>query len=336
MGSAASAWLSRYSANEAAQSLLLWYRRQGRRLPWRETRDPYRIWVIETLLQQTRILQAQTYIQRFFEAFPDLETLANASLNQVLAVWQGLGYYQRAYHLHQTAQKLYQGGGWSFLDSPQALENLLALPGIGSYTARAILCFTEKGKYLPVDGNLVRVLARLWKDTTPATQRSAYQAQADTLPDIWKTREVAFALMDLGQLHCLPQRPECLLCPMQRFCWGAEAGLASQLPIRKQKAPRPVQYWHFWLHADGKHVWLEQRPPRGIWGSLWCLPAHPLPKPPKNKPAFKHAFTHFELWGYVERVAEPPSSAQPVPWTRLCEFALPTPIKRLLHSQLPF
>ena len=332
MGSAAKEWSSRFWVSEAAVSALLaWFDKQGRVLPWRETQDPYRIWVIETLLQQTRIVQAEARIARFLAWFPSLEALAQAPIEAVLEIWQGLGYYQRAHNLHRAAQRLHAQGGFEALwTRPDPLQALLDLPGIGPYTARAILTFSEKGAYLPVDGNLVRIFSRFFADPTPATDRAYYQGQADGLPPVWRQRKVAFALMDLATLLCTPRQPKCLLCPLSAFCEGLRQGAVMRFPVRGERSLRPKRYFLFKLHADAKAVWLVQRPNKGLWAGLWCLPMEELPTPAAEKPTFCHTLTHFQLVGYVERLPSPAEGSRPVEWSVLGQYGLPAPIKRLL------
>ncbi|GEM_PF-1052886 len=318
--------------DEALEALLHWYQTQGRKLPWRETNDPYRIWVIETLLQQTQITQAQGRIERFLARFPSLEGLAQADLGAVLEVWQGLGYYQRAHNLHRAAKMLIAMGGWERIQSaPDALRLLTQLPGIGDYTARAILSFAGWGAYLPVDGNLVRVLSRLWG--TMERDRSYYQQRADALPIPWRRREVAFALMDLAQLLCKPRRPKCLLCPLAPHCKALQIGTPEAYPPPGRQRQRPIRYFLLRLYTDREGVALVQRPARGLWGGLWTPPMEELTEPPQTPPTFSHELTHFRLWGYVEKIGAPPPEASLIPWERLPLYGLPAPIFRLLAQE---
>lgn len=329
MGSDANAWSSRLSGNELNQ-LLAWYASQGRKLPWRETYDPYRIWIIETLLQQTRISQAQERIERFLERFPTLESLARSSIDAILELWQGLGYYQRAHNLHKSAQKIARAGGFAAYASREALESL---PGIGPYTARAIWSFSRQGESLPVDGNIVRVLSRYFGDPTPAVQRTYYQAQADALPSPWQQREVAFALMDLAQLLCTPQRPRCLLCPLQRGCEALASGTPESFPPSPARKPKPIRHFILLWFADRNAIWLEKRSPNGLWGGLWCLPLHEVQEPPPRTPSFLHTFTHFQMVAYIEALPEPAPNTEPILWEKLPAYGLPAPIRRLLAHE---
>jgi A/G-specific adenine glycosylase len=337
MGSAVSEWLSRLSENSTpVEALLRWYGQEGRRLPWRDTYDLYQIWITETLLQQTRIAQAQSTLERFFTRFPTLEVLARSPIEEVLAVWQGLGYYQRAHNLHRAARILCERGGLArWIEQGESpLSSLLKLPGVGPYTARAILSFSERGAYLPVDGNLVRVLSRLWADTTPASQRGYYQTLADSLPGEWRRREVAFALMDLGNLRCLPRKPLCLLCPLAPCCTAHREGKPAQYPPRRtQRQDKPIRAFRFWLYATAEAVWLQQQPSKGLWGGLWSPPLEEISLPSSELPDFRHELTHFRLWGYVERKSTLPPLSRPVPWQELGRYGLPAPIRRLLTHE---
>ncbi len=326
MGSGASEWSSKLSGNEV-ELLLSWYASQGRQLPWRETNDPYRIWVTETLLQQTRIRQAEARIHRFLERFPTLQALAESLVEAVLQIWQGLGYYQRAHNLHRAAQQLYQRGGFAAL---KGLADLGRLPGVGPYTARAIWSFSGRGAALPIDGNLVRVLSRYFADETPANQRSRFQAQADALPLYWQRREVAFALMDLAQLVCTPKRPRCLLCPLQQSCNALQLGAPERFPIRSPKSPKPTRYFQLLWYANAEAVWLEQRPSRGLWGGLWSPPLQEVAEPRPQPPDLQHELTHFRLVGYLIPTSEPPLATFPIRWEELSQYQLPAPIRQLL------
>ncbi|MCS7152345.1 MAG: A/G-specific adenine glycosylase [Bacteroidia bacterium] len=312
--------------------LLRWYKAYGRYLPWREGQEPYHIWVIETLLQQTRIAQAQGRIARFFERFPTLEALAEAPIEAVLAVWQGLGYYQRAHNLHRAARQLHWLGGWEAVRaSPDPLKLLESLPGIGPYTARAILSFTGWRGFLPVDGNVLRVLSRLWG--IASNDRALYQEKADALPSSWKKREVAYAFMDLAQLICTPRRPKCLFCPLASECKALHAGTPEAFPPRRLPREKPIRYFLLSLCENSIGVWLERRPLRGLWGGLWSLPIHEVSEQSPRKPDILHELKHFRFVGYIEVQKEPPPATKLIPWSELTSYALPAPILRLLMQE---
>lgn len=310
--------------------LLSWFAQAGRQLPWRETRDPYRVWTAEVILQQTQIAQAEGYLGRFWGAFPTLEALARAPREAVLALWQGLGYYQRAHNLHQAAQVFLDMGGIPLSPWPEALATLQKVPGIGPYTARAILAFAGEAPLLPVDGNLVRVLSRLWGDATPATERKAYQAKADALPPAFTGRAVGFALMDLAQLVCKPRRPTCPACPLRSACQAYQQGQSEAFPVKAARAPRPTRFFRLLVHYTAEAVWLVERPAKGLWGGLWTPPLEELSEPPFRPADLRHEFTHFRMLAFAERLSEPPPHTQPIPWAELHRYGLPAPIRRYL------
>ncbi len=314
---------------ELSEALLKWHDKQGRHLPWRQTDDPYRIWTAEVILQQTQIRQAETYLTRFWAVFPTVEALAWAPIETLLAVWQGLGYYQRAHNLHRAAQRLLE---YMPLEPwEKALPYWESLPGVGAYTARAVLAFAGGAPLLPVDGNVVRILSRLRAESVPAANRRYYQHLADALPPAFKGRSVAFALMDLAQLLCRPQRPSCLLCPLSTHCQASASGHPAHFPPSSPRPERPLRAYKFLLYYTHEAVWLQQRPLRGLWGGLWCLPMLPLAQP-AGTPSLFHDFTHFRLAGYVEATEKPPPATEPVPWKTLAAYGLPAPIRRYLES----
>ncbi|MEN2992425.1 MAG: A/G-specific adenine glycosylase [Bacteroidia bacterium] len=314
------------------EALRAWYDEEGRRFVWRETQDPYRIWIAETFLQQTQIAQVERRLLAFLARYPTLKALVEAEESEVLRLWQGLGYYQRVHNLLRAAQALWQQGGWTRItESTDPLRALLALPGIGPYTARAILSFARWGAYLPVDGNVARILSRLWGDPTPLGQRHYYQKKADALPETWRQPWVAFALMDLARLVCLPRRPRCETCPLRAECQAFHSGKPAQFPAPRPTKPKPIQQWIFLIYATPEAVWLERRPAKGLWGGLWCLPLERPTQPLPNSPVFRHAFSHFQLWGYVKFLSAPLPATNPVAWSELERYALPAPIRRLLQ-----
>ncbi|WP_161622743.1 A/G-specific adenine glycosylase [Cesiribacter andamanensis] len=207
--------------------LLDWYQRNQRDLPWRQTRDPYRIWLSEVILQQTRVQQGLPYYQRFVEKFPTVEALAAATQQEVLRLWQGLGYYSRARNLHACAQQVVAQWGGAF---PQTYHLLLSLPGIGRYTAAAIASFAFKEAVPVVDGNVYRVLARLYADPTDIAKPQAFAhffALAQQLIDPRQPDVFNQALMEFGALHCTPQKPLCLYCPLKEHCQAYALGAAG-------------------------------------------------------------------------------------------------------------
>jgi A/G-specific adenine glycosylase len=220
---------------EFRKSLLGWFRQFQRDLPWRRSKDPYRIWLSEIMLQQTRVAAVIPYYERFLERFPDVVALAEAPQEDVLRLWSGLGYYSRARNLQRAAQQIVATHGGKF---PQTEEQALALPGIGSYTAAAILSIAFDAKHAVLDGNVARVLARLeavrgdlreagrWQ----ALQQSAYERLDPKSPGDWNQ-----AMMELGAILCTPRAPQCLLCPVAKFCRARQLGLTETIPEKRKK-----------------------------------------------------------------------------------------------------
>jgi A/G-specific adenine glycosylase len=217
------------------KSLLHWFRQYQRKLPWRENRDPYRIWISEIMLQQTRVVAVIPYYEKFLQRFPNIAALATAPQEEVLQLWSGLGYYSRARNLQRAAQQIVANHGGKF---PRTREEVLALAGIGEYTASAILSIAFDDTHAVLDGNVARVLARLDAvrgDLREPTRWRALQASADRLlaqesPGDWNQ-----AMMELGATVCMPRSPQCLLCPVAQFCEARKLGIADTLPEKRKK-----------------------------------------------------------------------------------------------------
>ena len=260
------------SPSDVRARLLAWYDANRRDLPWRRTRNPYHILVAEYLLQRTRIASGIPYYKRFLERFPTLTDLASAPLDEVLAVWEGLGFYGRARNLHSAARAIVERHGGEI---PRSLEELSALPGIGPYTAGAVGSIAFGIPVPAVDGNVTRVIARLFRiraDVTSASVRHRVAEIATRLvsPD----RPGAFnqAMMELGATLCTPTSPACLRCPVERLCLARAAGEERELPIRRSSRSAPVVPVVFGLVTAGRRVLLVRRPRGQLLGGLWALP----------------------------------------------------------------
>ena len=258
------------------RALLTWYRRERRDLPWRRTRDPWAIWVSETMLQQTRVETVIPYYERFLTRFPTLETLADAAPDELMQSWAGLGYYTRARNLQAAARKVAREHAGRI---PDQVEALLELPGVGRYTAGALASIAFDRPSPIVDGNVARVLARLLDltldVTSPAGQRLLWSESAALVAGP-SPGDLNQALMELGALVCTPGAPRCPLCPLRRQCRGLAAGVASALPVKAAKAaPREVEAVAALL-SRGARVLAVRRPPRGLLGGLWELPGGEL------------------------------------------------------------
>ena len=217
------------------RQLLEWFRQFQRDLLWRRTKDPYRIWLSEIMLQQTRVAAAIPYYERFLERFPDIEALAAAPEQEVLRLWSGLGYYSRARNLHKAAQKIVAQGNGNF---PETFEDILKLPGIGNYTAAAISSMAFGAEHAVLDGNVARVLARLYAvrgDLRTPRRWQELQETADACLDAKSPGEWNQAMMELDATLCTPNAPQCLLCPVNEFCKGRKLGIAELLPEKRKK-----------------------------------------------------------------------------------------------------
>ena len=293
-----------------ARRLIEWYRRTRRDLPWRRTSDPYRIWVSEIMLQQTRAQAVIPYYERFLERFPTVETLAAAPMDEVLALWSGLGYYSRARNLRQAAQAIVEAGGF-----PREHEAMRALPGIGDYTAAAVASIAFGLPHAVLDGNVLRVVARMENDAAdiaaPRT-RERFREIAQGWLDRRNAGEFNQALMELGATVCLPKNPQCEACPMERLCRGRAAGTAAQLPVKLRKQ-QPVRLESVLLVVrDGRKILLRRREASASrMPGFWELPEPehaPRARVGKSYGTFRHTITHhhytFEVRAATWRAAD--------------------------------
>jgi len=258
---------------EALRSALAgWYRQHRRDLPWRRTEDPYAIWVAEVMLQQTRVETALRYYPRFLERFPTVEALARADAQEVLALWEGLGYYRRALHLHQGARQVVERFGGRV---PDRMEDLLSLPGVGRSTAGAILSIAYRRPHPVLDGNVRRVLVRLLGPALPEGRdgERALWACAGALVDPQDPGTHNQAMMEVGATVCLPFRPRCGACPLAFACRSRGARMPGE-PVGATP-PQPERRFLAFLLTDGGQVLLVRRPPGGLLGGLWDLPTCP-------------------------------------------------------------
>jgi len=265
---------------EFTNSLLLWYLENQRDLPWRQTRDPYCIWLSEIMLQQTRVAQATPYYLRFLEAFPSVVDLAEASEEQVLKLWQGLGYYSRARNLHYTAKQVaydYQG------QFPKSYHELLKLKGIGAYTAAAIASIAFDEPVAVVDGNVYRVLARFFgieTDIAATAAQKEFSALANTLLDPKRPAQFNQALMEFGAMQCTPKNPHCHQCPLQWSCVAYRDQKVNELPVKTKITKITNRYFHYLVFEDPQRkILLEKRTEKGIWHNLYQFPLIETPSP---------------------------------------------------------
>ncbi|MDE3010009.1 MAG: A/G-specific adenine glycosylase [Pseudomonadota bacterium] len=344
------------AAPDFSSRLIAWQGRHGRHdLPWQGSREPYRIWVSEIMLQQTQVAAVIPYYQRFMARFPDVATLAAATLDEVLAHWSGLGYYARARHLHATACQVMAVHAGRFPDRSELLQEL---PGIGRSTAAAIAAFARGERAAILDGNVRRVLARHFAiegfPGAPKVQAAMWQLAESLLPDT-DIEAYTQGLMDLGATVCTRARPRCSACPLAASCSARASDAVARYPAPRPAHARPERRVMLWLlrsrAADGGlRCLLERRPPAGVWGGLWSLPEH-LPDglrvdaiPAGPALHLTHGFTHFVLHITAEQrhvVADPAPAGHGVRehgdlrWCRqaqLAEFGLPAPIRLLLDT----
>ncbi len=262
-----------FAPAEMADQLLTWYGRSGRDLPWRNTSDPYRIWLSEIMLQQTGVATVIPYYLRFLDRFPTVEALAKADIDEVINLWAGLGYYSRARNLHAAAGVIVERHGGNF---PGDLDELMALPGVGRSTAGAILSIAFDRKAPILDGNVRRVLIRLYAITepprSPAVERLLWQ-RAEELTPADRPHDYAQAIMDLGATVCMPRRPDCLACPLAEICRARALGLADQLPLQQEKKKVPlVRQVALLLEMKGRFL-VARRPLNGMLGGLREFPS---------------------------------------------------------------
>src|SRR5256886_2081789 len=269
-------------------NLLAWFRHFQRDLPWRRTRDPYRVWLSEVMLQQTRVTAVVPYYERFLERFPNLHALAAAPEQEVLRLWSGLGYYRRARNLQKAAQQIVAEHGGEF---PARLEDVLALPGIGNYTAPGILSIAFEKKHAVLDGNVARVLARLGAVRGDLRARGRWQELqecADAYLDPKSPGEWNQAMMELGATLCAPKSPQCLICPVAQFCEGRKLGIAEVLPEKRKKRATVEIHLAAAVFADQRGQTLLLPPPEKRKGetpsdhvptlvsNLWHFPTIPV------------------------------------------------------------
>jgi A/G-specific adenine glycosylase len=265
-------------AGPIAEALLAHYDANARQLPWRGSCDPYRIWISEIMLQQTRVETVRERYGRFLARFPGVTALAAASTQEVCEEWAGLGYYARARNLHCAARMIVDRHGGRF---PSSVEDLRALPGVGLYTVGAIRSIAFGAREAAVDANVERVLCRLYAiDAAAGRARDArVHALAAQLADCSRAGDLNQALMDLGSDICTPRSPDCGRCPLARFCGAHAAGLESTLPAKAPRARRRLLRMAFaWVESDAGALLLEQRALDGLWAGQWQLPAEEGPR----------------------------------------------------------
>ena len=327
---------------ELAEKLLAWYAVNARTLPWRGHPDPYAVWVSEIMLQQTQVDTVSPYFERWMARFPTLEALAAASEQEVLALWEGLGYYSRARNLWRAARQVWEAGG----QMPRTAADLALLPGVGRYTAAAIASMAFGQNEAALDGNIRRVLARIFNVTLPARspegERQLWALAQQHLPP-GRAGDYNQALMDLGSQICTPRAPACLVCPLQALCQAAALGLQAERPVMSARPPVPLWTVTAAVIWRADRVLIARRPSRGLLGGLWEFPGGKL-EPGETLPeglrreiaeelaveiavgaelgVYRHAYTHFKVVLHAFACTLVTGEPQPQVASELC-WALP-------------
>lgn len=318
-------------------AILEWFRENGRVLPWRETRDPYAIWLSEIILQQTRIEQGKPYWERFMKRWPTVEALAQASEDEVLREWQGLGYYSRARNLHEAAKQIVEMGGF-----PKTVEGIKRLKGVGDYTAAAIGSIAFNLPAAVVDGNVYRVLARHYGIETPINTtegKKEFTALANSLLPANETSAFNQAMMDFGAIHCTPVNPQCTVCPLQETCVALHEGKTASLPVKRKTLK--VQERHLvyiYVRHQGKTA-IHRRAAGDIWQGLYepwlteTVPSGAI----LLRQGVKHVLTHRILYAdfYLWEPAEQPQLPDDyfwIPEADIDQYGVPRLIELLLEE----
>jgi A/G-specific adenine glycosylase len=278
------------------KKIIAWYEEHKRDLPWRHTTDPYKVWLSEIILQQTRVNQGMPYYHRFVEKYPTVVHLAKADEQEILRLWQGLGYYSRARNLHKCAKEvvsIYQG------KFPGSFEKLKKLPGIGDYTAAAIASFSFKEPVAVVDGNVYRVMARVFGIDTPINSPKAKKEffnLANRLISTQHPDRYNQAVMEFGALHCTPQNPTCEDCVFAKQCFAKRQGMQKQLPVKEKKLKTRKRYFYYIVRMSGKSLAMQKREAKDIWHGLYDFELVEKAKPVSEASLMKELkLKHFEI-----------------------------------------
>lgn len=277
-----------------------WYTENARDLPWRNTRNPYKIWLSEIILQQTRVDQGMSYYQKFESKFESVKDLAKASEDEILSMWQGLGYYSRGRNLLKAAQQVVDEHNGEF---PTSYKELIKLKGIGDYSASAIASFSSNEQVAVLDGNVFRVLSRIFSISTPidtGSGKKEFKALAEALLPKSMTATHNQAIMEFGALMCTPKKPNCDICPLQANCEAYHNGKIFSLPVKSKKIKKKKRFLNFFLIEQKNKIAFQKRDDQGIWANMYQLPLIETDQPSSNfgKPTWetKHVLTHQNLY----------------------------------------
>ena len=324
---------------EFVKLLLDWSSLQGRHdLPWQKDPTPYSVLVSEIMLQQTQVATVIPYFERWLHHFPSVERLAQAHEDEVMAIWQGLGYYSRARNLHKAAQFVVHECGGQF---PSDLKGLEAIPGVGRYTAGAVMSFAYDRFGPIVDGNVRRLFCRMFAieglPLSSAVSKRLWQLAEDFTPQ-HDNRRFAQGLLDMGATLCTPKSPSCERCPFAPHCIAKLENRVAELPTAKPKKTIPTKQAEFvWCQQDSQLL-LQKRHEQGIWGGLWCLPErleNQVAEPANPLGKFKHVFSHYKLDALVYRASDQLYQGQWFDFSYLDQVGLPKPIKDFIEKHRP-
>ena len=324
-------------------SIIKWHKKFGRHdLPWQKSKDPYHVWVSEIMLQQTQVVTVISYYQKFITKFKTIKALAEASEDLVLSMWSGLGFYSRARNLHAASIMIMKENSGHF---PDNFQDMIRLPGIGRSTAGAILAFCFNKPYPILDGNVKRVLSRVYGITTPIndsqTEKKLWLLSEKNLPkkniDIYTQ-----AIMDFGATLCIPKRPICNICPITQSCVAYVNGLTTQIPKKNPVKKNEIKKTHFYIYEYQKQVFLVKNR-SGVWNGLWLPPNEEIKL--KNKQIIKYGhrqsvFSHYKLvfeYTFIKALAKPEIKLKGlwINWQDIQDIGLPAPIKKLLIELSP-
>lgn len=329
-------------------TLLAWYKVHKRNLPFRDTHNAYLIWLSEIIFQQTRISQGLAYYEKFAKRFPTPAALAAADEDEVLKLWQGLGYYSRARNLHAAAKSMHG-------EFPTTYDGVRALKGVGDYTAAAICSMAYNMPYAVVDGNVYRVLARVFGIKTPIDStegKKEFTALAQKLLDKKFPGDFNQAMMDFGAMVCTPKAPQCATCPLAKMCVARRKNCVEKLPVKAQKTKISERFFHYIYVEQGGYTWLHKRGTGDIWQNLYELPLAETSRGGllTKKPAWcgrakltpvgssvKHVLSHRIIWAQLYKVVLPPAAKVPAKFLRIKKssletYAVPRLVQKLLEK----
>lgn len=347
--------------NNVSKELILWYMINKRDLPWRNSHDPYHIWVSEIILQQTRVVQGLSYYIRFIETFPSIKNLAEAPQEQVLKLWQGLGYYSRARNMHMAAKQIMENLGGEF---PKSFKDLLLLKGVGDYTAAAVASLAFNQPVAVVDGNVIRVIARLFGIEEAVDKPSVLKDIKSIASDLLDKEKPAIynqAIMEFGALQCVPVNPNCHSCVLNNKCLALKYKIVSKIPAKSQKLKIRNRFFYYLVINSKQQIYFQRRGPGDIWEGLYEFPLieteeaitvqdlqerihsrldikTTMTKIISISPVVKHILTHQKLHvTFIYLQTETSDSSVPVNWIKkeiaqVHELAVPRAIDRYLHS----